>query len=338
MRSEAHRLAKRITTYAEARAALIHPQLSRHPSLRNTSEPMERHVLNATGGDHVRQRRVVGEMIDRRTALILPGVRDHVEAWLDRIPIGSTVDMAIGFVHPVAFAVVDDLLNLTGGDRDAQQWWRKVAIEVDSGRLSAAVLLEVRERAGARAGQLTTAMSATGVRLDLEEQAANIFFAFLAGFTNLANISGNVLLALARHPDQFRWLADEPGQRIAGAVEELLRFAEPHGRSSMRVAMGPVELGATRIAGGETVRICRGSANRDPSRFPFPDRLDLARSTGGQLTLGFGPHYCPASALTRHLLEFVLAGLVRRFSALHSDLTEWDVKGAAPLPMVLIGK
>jgi cytochrome P450 len=338
MRSEAHRLVKRITTYAEARAALTHPELSRHPSLRKTSEPMERHVLNATGEDHVRQRKVIGEMIDRRTALILPGVRELVEAWLDRAPTGCTVDMAIGFAHPVAFAVVDDLLNLTGGDQEAGQWWRQVAVAVDHGRLGAQLLQAVRERASARTGQLMAAMTVTGLKLDPEEQAANVFFAFLAGFTNLANISGNALLAMARHPDQYRWLADDPGERVTGAAEELLRFAEPDGRSSMRVAAGPIDLGATRIAPGETVRICRGTANRDPSRFPDPDRLDLARSAGGQLTLGFGPHYCPASALTRQLLEFLLIGLVQRFSALHSDLTEWDIQDGAPLAMVLIGK
>jgi cytochrome P450 len=328
-------LTKRITRYADARAALTHPELSRHPSLRKTTEPMERHVLNATGDDHVRQRRVISEMVDRRTGLILPGVRDVVETWLDRVSTTSAADMANGFVYPVALSVVDDLLELTGGDQAAQQWWRQVAFEVDSGRIAAALLEEIRVRARARTGQLVAAMTVTGLQLDPAEQAANILFAFLAGFTNLANVLGNALLALAHHPDQYRWLADDPVTRAAGATEELLRFAEPDSRSSMRVAAHNVDIGATHIAAGETVRICRGTANRDPSRFPDPGRLDLARSAGGQLTLGFGPHYCPASALTRHVLECMLLGLVRRFSALYSELGKWDIQGAAPLPMVL---
>jgi cytochrome P450 len=336
--NQAHQLVRQITSFAEARAALAHPDLTRDPSLRGTTEPMERHVLNATGNDHARQRRVVAEMIERRTTLILPRLCDLVESLLDQVPTGSVVDMAVGFAHPVALGVVDDLLDLTGGDQRALQWWRRVALEVDRGRLSQALLRTVREQARTRTGPLIAAMVATGLELDPEEQAANVFFAFLAGFTNVANITGNALLALARHPDQYAWLATEPATRVPDATEELLRYAEPAGRSSMRVAAAPLELGRVRIAAGEKVLICRGEANRDPSRYLDPDRLDLTRAARGQLTLGFGPHYCPASALARHLLDSMLFGLVRRFASLRSDLTAWDVQGGAPLPIVMIGR
>jgi cytochrome P450 len=330
-------LVRHITDYAGARAALAHPDLSRHPSLRGTSEPMERHVLNATGDDHARQRRIIGEWIDRRTPAVLPGLRDLIDDLLDAVPLNSTVDMSARYAQPLALTAIDDLLDLSGGDQQKLLWWRRVAVEVDRGRLTGALLRAVRDRAGTRTGQLEAAMRETGLDLDGEELAANVFFAFLAGFTNLANVTGNALLALAQHPAEYAWLAADPAARIANATDELLRFAEPLGRSSMRVASAPVELGEMRIEPGETVRICRGLANRDPARFADPDRLDLGRSAGGQLTLGFGPHYCPASALTRHLLDFTLIGLVRRFGSLSCELPEWDVQGGTPLPMVLTG-
>lgn len=325
-----------IGDHANARIALSHPDLSRHPALRGATDPLERHVLNAVGEDHARQRRIVATAIDRQTPRILPDARDLVDALLDALPTGVEFDFAGRYAHPLALHAVDLLLDLTGEDPHELRWWHGVAMAIDSHRVTEPLLRTVRERLGGRTRMLRETCTDLGLELDDEELAANVFFAFLAGFTNLANVVGNAALALAHHPDQYTWLAADPRTRVGGATDELLRYAEPSGRSSMRVAAATVELNGQRIDAGDTVRICRGLANRDPARFAEPDRLDLARAPGGQLTLGFGPHYCPGSALTRYLIDFTLLGLVRRFDALQATVDSWDLQGGAPLPMTFL--
>ena len=50
---------------------------------------------------------------------------------------------------------------------------------------------------------------------------------------------------------------------------------------------------------GRVVFSLLGAANRDPLRFPDPDRLDLGRRDVRAMSFGGGPHYCLGAALAR---------------------------------------
>jgi cytochrome P450 len=84
----------------------------------------------------------------------------------------------------------------------------------------------------------------------------------------------------------------------------------------MRVAKADVELAGHTIRAGETVTLSLPVINRDPDRFPDPDRLDLARAAGSHLAFGHGIHQCLGQQLARAELRIAYPALLRRFPTL----------------------
>jgi cytochrome P450 len=156
-----------------------------------------------------------------------------------------------------------------------------------------------------------------GNKLSEEELIANIILLFDAGHETTANLIGNDLMALFRHPDQLDLLKREP-QRMANAVEEMLRYdssAQMAGRSALETA----EVGGQMIAKGEFVLCLLGAANRDPAVYPDPDRFDITRSNPRPLSFGSGIHHCLGAQLARIEAEVAIATLLRRLPGLRLD-------------------
>jgi cytochrome P450 PksS len=70
------------------------------------------------------------------------------------------------------------------------------------------------------------------------------------------------------------------------------------------------------IPKGDVVLAVLSSANHDPSRFPNPETLDLAREPNRHLACGAGPHVCLGAPLARLEARIALTTLFRRFPEL----------------------
>jgi hypothetical protein len=62
-----------------------------------------------------------------------------------------------------------------------------------------------------------------------------------------------------------------------------------------------------------------GAANRDPSVYPDPDRLDITRPNIRPLSFGGGIHYCLGAQLARIEAEVAIATLLRQLPGLTLD-------------------
>jgi cytochrome P450 len=176
--------------------------------------------------------------------------------------------------------------------------------------------LIARRRAEPR-DDLVSALIAAEDRGDLlthGELLAMLLLLLVGGHETTANLIGNGLLALLRHPDQLEMLRRDEGLDRS-AVEELLRYDSPV-QYSGRVAKADVELSGETVRAGQTVRAILGSANRDPEMFEEPESLDITRDPNPQIAFGAGVHFCLGAQLARLEGRIAIGTLVRRLPAL----------------------
>jgi cytochrome P450 len=161
--------------------------------------------------------------------------------------------------------------------------------------------------------------------LTANELVSTIFLLVMAGFDTTVNLIASGALALLTHPGEKTRLRQDPSL-LAAAVEELLRFTNPVNHANDRFTIEDVPVGDVVIPAGEWVLPATSSANRDPARFPDPDRLDLDRDTSGHLAFGHGVHYCLGAPLARMEAEVALGALLARFPRISLAVPPEDLR------------
>jgi cytochrome P450 len=105
---------------------------------------------------------------------------------------------------------------------------------------------------------------------------------------------------------------------IPSAVEELLRYESPS-QHTARICPEDTELGGKKIRKGQAVIAVMGAGNRDPERFPDPDRLDLGRPDNRHLAFGWASHFCFGAPLARMEGQLVFEAIARRMTNLQLE-------------------
>ncbi|RAU94166.1 cytochrome P450 [Mycobacterium colombiense] len=132
-----------------------------------------------------------------------------------------------------------------------------------------------------------------------------------AGTDTTRNQLAAAVQTLADHPDQWALLAERP-ELAADAVHELMRYS-PIIFGTIRQAAEDVELAGVCIPAGTLVLANTAAANRDPSVYDRPDRVDITRDAPpAMLTFGGGVHYCLGAHLARLELTEALRVITRR--------------------------
>ena len=149
-----------------------------------------------------------------------------------------------------------------------------------------------------------------GDRFSEEEVIANTIVTMVGGQETTTNLIGNGILTLLRHPDQLEKLRDDLSL-IPSAVEELLRYESPS-QHTARLAPDDIMLDGRLIRKRQAVIAVMGAANRDPERFPDPDRLDICRQDNRHVAFAWASHFCFGAPLARIEGQVAFESVLRR--------------------------
>jgi len=312
--------------YAQQIEQRFGPEWRRHPSL----TAGEHSMLNTSGPEHMRLRKLVVKAFTPRTIENLkPVIARVVNQLLDPVAEagGGNVLEAVGFPLPVT--IIGEMLGVPEADRaqfrvlvrdlvaifEMQPTAAQMA-SADAGQLAIrayflALIAEKRQAPGDDLLSRLALVDVDGDRLTDDELVTLASLLFAAGFETTTNLFGNGLLALLRHPQQMAALRGDPSL-FANLPDELLRY-DGSVQLVNRLTEASVDVGGVTIPAGEQVFALLGAGNRDPARYPQPDRLDVTRTDVQPLTFGGGVHFCLGAALARAEIEITFRTLLARF-------------------------
>ena len=319
-------------TFSSARGTLVDTDISLIPL----------NMFNMDPPRHDVHRRVLSRALTAsKVASLEPFVRRHAMSLIEGFKGAGTADAASDFAQLIPSTVVCELMGLPAEDQrqflkwnldtiggadftseaalkaysEMEQYWRQL------------ITTWQEERSDDLVSLIFQAVRAE--RADLSQEEIWGFCSLLhdASQNTTINMITNAVIALARHPEQRRLLADEP-ERWPQAVEELLRYVSPV-QGLARTTTRDVEIGGVTIPEGDQVLLLYGSANHDEGVYPDSDRLDVNREVKAHWTFGHGIHFCLGAAVAKLEVRVALECLVE-------VLGEWEIDEGAVVRSQLV--
>ena len=307
-------------------------QLRRPPSA--ARELMERLMLFKDPPDHTRLRSLVSKAFTPRAVNAVESrVHEIVGELLERLAPRRAMELMSELAYPLPARVICEMLGVPAEDYPIIVGHAPVvarqldpiigddvvdSIQAATKELTAYIedLIDARRRQPGT-DLLSGLMAAEdgGGTLSHDELVATVILLLIAGHETTANLIGNGLLALLRHPVSLQQLRGSP-DLDRSAVEELLRFDGPV-QMTQRTTVEPLEIAGQVIAPGRMVLLCLGAANHDPEVFARPGSLDLGRSPNPHVALSAGAHFCLGAPLARLEARIALRAILDRLPGLH---------------------
>ncbi|HEY4354354.1 MAG TPA: cytochrome P450 [Acidobacteriaceae bacterium] len=357
-----------VTSYEHAQQVLLHYSADRTPTpealekigmsaLSPIAAVMTRQMLFLDPPSHTRLRTLAAQAFSvarvERLAQKIQSVIDELLAGLEG---KESIDVITDFAEPLPAIVTAALLGIDVADHTKLKVWSASFAEMlgnfqHNPERSMHVLRSLEDMTdyfrdairnhGDRDGLVRDLATAKvdGEQLSEDEVIANIIVTMVGGQETTTNLIGNGVLTLLRNPSAQEELRANPGM-MASAVEELLRY-EPPSQQTARLAPEDRVLGGKSIRKGQAVIAVMAAANRDPARFPDPDKLDLARQDNRHLSFGWGSHFCFGAHLARLEGRLAFQAFLERYPKIeltNAPLTWRDnlgLRGMVSLPVAV---
>lgn len=294
-------------------------------------------IVGTDGARHVRLRGVVNRgFTPGRIAALAPRVQRIVDALAAPLLGAGACEFVRDFAIPLPVTVIAEMLGIDPERRADFKCWSDAAVQgvfepLDEaqqkhvGEQLAAmgdyfdlVIEERRRRPGDDLVSVLIRAEAEHGALTPLELRVFVFTLLVAGVVTTTHLLANAMRALVAHPAELAKVKAAPAL-VPSLVEETLRYDAPV-QMLLRTATEEAVLSDVTLPRDATVGVLFGSANRDGTVFPEPDRFDVARAPRDHLAFGHGVHYCLGAALAR--LEGRIA-----FDALLPRMSELEVVG-----------
>ncbi|GAA2115558.1 cytochrome P450 [Actinomadura alba] len=285
-------------------------------------------MLDVEPPAHTRLRRLVAKAFTPRMVEgMRPTVRRLAEELAGSLVAGGGGDLLAEVAEPLPVTVIAEMLGVPESDRHLLRPWsadicgmyelnpseeaQRTAVRAAS-EFSAYLRDLARERRRAPREDLISALAQVadeGDRLTEDELVGTCVLLLNAGHEATVNSTGNAWWSLLRNPAELdRLRADHA--LIPSAVEELLRY-DTAAPMFERWVLEDISVAGVDIPRGAEVALQFASANRDPSVFTEPNRLDLARTPNPHISFGLGIHFCLGAPLARIELAESFGALLR---------------------------
>ena len=290
-------------------------------------------MLTMDPPEHTRYRKLVNKGFTPRAINALEThIRDLAVTIIEKAMAQPTCDFVVDVAAELPLQAIAELIGVPFEERHKIFDWSNRMVgsedpeyavglqEANDARFEmfmyAAHLAEQRRREP-RDDIMTKLLEAEVEGDNLSDMEFNLFFMLLsvAGNETTRNAIGHGMSAFLDHPDQYAKLVADPTAQIAGATEEILRWASPVMYFRRNVTKD-TELRGRELKAGDKVSIWYASANRDEEVFDDPFTFDIARTPNDHLAFGGGgPHFCLGTSLARMEIRVLFEELARRAPA-----------------------
>lgn len=293
----------------------------------------------------------------QRVEVLREHIREIVDDLVDAVQPKRRMDVIADLAEPLPYTITAEMLGVPVEDAPQLKDWsqdfaemlgnfqhnpehiprvRKSVEEMGKYFRSAVKEIQKHPREGLIHSFLTAEVD--GDRFTQEEVIANTIVTMVGGQETTTNLIGNGVLTLLRNPTELERLRNDLSL-VPSAVEEMLRY-EPPSQHTARLAPQDVELGGKRIGKRQAVIAVMAAGNRDPERFPDPDRFDITRKDNRHLSFGWAAHFCFGAALARVEGQVAFEALLRRLDnwSLEPQQLVWRTNlGLRGLTKLMIG-
>jgi cytochrome P450 len=306
------------------------------PEIRAKMEPIDSFLklwtLNLDDPEHHALRVLLSKAFTPRAmSAMRPRIEDTCDELLDTIASQHRADYVREVAHPLPVRMIGEIFGVPEEGRQRLAGWSAhisaffefgpgkpeildnmvLAIRELTDYLRAVVAEHRRQPQDNILGALIRAEE-EGRFLNEEQLLATCGMILFAGHDSTVNLLSNGMLLLLQHPEQLELLRRKP-ELVRTAVDEFLRYEPPVMRHD-RALLEDVEIDGHTLKRGQRVILGIGAANRDPSRFPDPDRFDITRVNNNRhLTFGYGAHACLGAALSCAQAEILTLKMLYRF-------------------------